>query len=437
VNCQITVREYARLTTRRIPSTTLDEAQISPSAFQWVCRCSENLSASGAALVKFESPQSLRLDNYVGVIETPCGTRIEILPKQFDAGDDKDRARRLLIRMLERARDLPTREVGHAELHAFNAPLGEWLMSRFLGALDHLVKSGLRFIYHRIEEEQRFLRGRLEMGKQMRRPPGRQHMFSLQHDVFDPDRPENRLIRSALDRVCHATQDPTNWRIARELDAYLSPIPPSQNVQQDFQRWQHDRLMAYYGGVKPWCELILKEQLPVAVSGQWHGLSLLFPMEKLFERYVADCLRRKLTNTATVVTQAARKHLCRHRQSDWFELRPDLLIIRGSRSWVLDTKWKRLDQTLGTTKCKYWISQEDMYQMFAYGQRYLNGEGEMFLIYPKTKDFSRTLPVFDFSKDLRLWAVAFDLEKGTVVEEGLPEDLKPVIGLAPWADMVN
>ena len=271
----------------------------------------------------------------------------------------------------------------------------------------------------------------------MRRPPGRQHMFSLQHDVFDPDRPENRLIRSALDRVCHLTQDPTNWRIARELDAYLSPIPPSQNVHQDFQRWQRDRLMAYYSGVRPWCELILKEQLPMAISGHWHGLSLLFPMEKLFERYVADCLRRTLANTATVVTQAARKHLCRHRENDWFELRPDLLIIRGPQNWILDTKWKRLDQNLNTTKDKYRISQDDMYQMFAYGQRYLNGSGQMLLIYPKTKDFARTLPVFDFSKDLRLWAVAFDLEKGAVVEDGLPEDLKPVIGVAPWTDMEN
>jgi hypothetical protein len=47
------------------------------------------------------------------------------------------------------------------------------------------------------------------------------------------------------------------------------------------------------------------------------------------------------------------------------------------------------------------------------------------------------LPAFDFSKELKVWAVAFDLEKGAVVEDGLPEDLKPVIGLAPWADMMN
>jgi 5-methylcytosine-specific restriction enzyme subunit McrC len=429
VNQEITVREYARLTTTNITST-LDEAQVSPSAFQWVCQCGEKLSATGAGLVKFESPQCLRLEHYVGVIETPCGTRIEILPKYFDVGDDINRARHLLIRMLDRSLDLPNREVGPAVLHSFKAPLGEWLMGRFLGALDRLVKSGLRFRYHRIEEEQLFLRGRLDIARQLRRPPGRWHIFNLQHDVFDPDRPENRLIRSALDRVCHVTQDSTNWRTARELDAYLSPIPSSQNIRGDFQHWQHDRLMAYYDGVRPWCELILKEQLPIAVSGQWHGLSLLFPMEKLFERYVTDCLRRTLANKVTIVAQAARKHLCRHGEGDWFELRPDLLIMRGSQDWILDTKWKRLDQRLNTTKDKYRISQDDMYQMFAYGHRYLNGKGQMLLIYPKTKDFSRALPPFEFSEGLKLWAVAFDLETGAVVEDGLPEDLKSVVGLA-------
>jgi 5-methylcytosine-specific restriction enzyme subunit McrC len=190
--------------------------------------------------------------------------------------------------------------------------------------------------------------------------------------------------------------------------------------------------MAYYSEVKPWCELILKQQVPITVAGDWQGFSLLFPMEKLFERYVAVCLRRTLANTAKVITQAARKHLCQHEESDWFELRPDILIGRGSESWILDTKWKRLDQTLDTTKDKYRISQSDMYQMFAYGHRYLHGIGNMLLIYPKTRDFSRVLPVFDFSNDLHLWAVPFDLETGRVVADGLPDGLKPVTGSAAW-----
>jgi len=344
VDSGVTVREYAHLTTESVQQN-LDQALITPSAFRWLCRYSENLTNSGSeALVRVENSHWLQLDNYVGVIETPCGTHIEILPKHFDGGDDKQRARNVLIRMLERALDLPVKEVGPAELHTFKAPLREWLMSRFLLALDRLVKSGLRFVYHRIEEEQRFLRGRLDVPRQIRRPPGRQHLFDLRHDIFDPNRAENRLLRLALDRVCHLTNDPSNWRIARELDSYLSPIPPSLNVGSDFRQWQHDRLMAYYDPVKPWCELILREQLPMTVAGEWQGLSLLFPMEKLFERYVADCLKQKMARSATVVTQAASKHLCKHNDCQWFELHPDILVSRGQQKWVLDTKWKRLNQ---------------------------------------------------------------------------------------------
>lgn len=283
----------------------------------------------------------------------------------------------------------------------------------------------------------RFLRGRLDLVKQMQRPPGKHHLFDLQHDLFDPDRPENRLLRLALDRVCRVTQSPGHWRIARELDSYLSPIPPSQNIRQDFRCWQNDRLMASYKGVKPLCELILNEQIPMTVVGQWHGISFLFPMERVFERYVADSLKRGLGSTAKVITQAATEHLCRHQENNWFELHPDLLIIRGVGKWILHTKWKRLDQSLSGAQDKFGIGQDDMYQMFAYGHRYLNGRGQMLLIYPKTKTFSTTLGPFEFSRDLKLWAVPFDLEAGRVVEVGMPDDLKPVVGLVPWADSVN
>jgi 5-methylcytosine-specific restriction enzyme subunit McrC len=150
-------------------------------------------------------------------------------------------------------------------------------------------------------------------------------------------------------------------------------------------------------------------------------------MEKIFERYVADCLTRGLANNVSMIRQAASEHLCLHEKSKWFELHPDPLMIHGARRWILDTKWKRLDQSLRGAKDKHGMDQDDMYQMFAYGHRYLNGRGEMLLIYPKTQAFSMTLGPFEFSKDLKLWAVPFDLAAGRIVEECIPDDLKAVI----------
>ena len=77
---------------------------------------------------------------------------------------------------------------------------------------------------------------------------------------------------------------------------------------------------------------------------------------------------------------------------------------------VLDTKWKLID---GSGKDKYGISQADMYQMFAYGHKYLAGKGNIVLIYPQHDDFNEAVEhSFDFNEALKLWLVPFVIEEG-------------------------
>lgn len=132
----ITVREYACLTTQPV-TASIDLAQISVTAFDWLL--SESFSKSGAALVQLEGRFSLKLDNFVGIVETPCGTLLEILPKHFEEGDCKKQSRALLRKMISKAMNLPVRKVGISSLELFDAPLSEWVMNEFLQALEHLV----------------------------------------------------------------------------------------------------------------------------------------------------------------------------------------------------------------------------------------------------------------------------------------------------------
>lgn len=404
----VTIREYARLTTAEV-EPTLDVAQLSQSAFDWLCELSASFSRNGATLLQVDGRHALKWDSYVGVVETPCGTRLEILPKHHEQDDCLLKSRQLLRKLIQQALQLKPREASVASLELFDAPLSEWVMGQFLTELDLLVKRGVRFDYQRIEEEQRFLRGQLNVVAQMRQPPGRQHHFQIRHDVFLPDRAENRLLKLALELVAKSTQDAANWRLANELRAMLAEVPASRQVNQDLRAWSRDRLMAHYQAIKPWCELILNQQMPIAVSGEWRGMSLLFPMEKLFEQYVEGWLRRRLVPGAHLTSQASRHSLCQHDGSAMFRLEPDLLLQQGKQTWVLDTKWKRLDSA--DRQNKYGLSQPDFYQLFAYGQTYLPGRGEMALIYPRTAQFSEPLPPFDFSSELRLWVLPFDLDK--------------------------
>lgn len=420
----IVVREYARITTDQVESS-LHLAQVTQSAFDWLCNMHAGFNASGASLLYLESRRLLKLDSYVGVIETPCGTVLEILPKITETMDDMvvGTARRLLKKMLQSALDVPARTTDQTAIETFDYPLLEWVMKEFVRALDYLVKRGLQFDYRRIEEEQRFLRGQLDMQKQLRQPPGRAQIFNIRHDLFLPDRAENRLLKSAVLRIFNATKEPTTWRLARELINILSDVPSSLNIEQDFRQWRTHRLMAHYQPIRPWCELVLGQHMPLALHGYADGISLLFPMEKLFENYVAKALRRVLTAPFSVKAQAANQYLCQHEDKNIFQLRPDFLLQRdGENIAVLDTKWKLLaaDNKMG----KYNLSQNDFYQLFAYGHKYLGGKGRMALIYPARRNFCKPLNVFQYSNDLNLWVLPFDLERDELI---LPEE---------WSDLV-
>lgn len=403
----VRVREHAWLCTEAVPPS-LDCAQISLTAFDYLCQLSGRFSRSGARLAQIEGRQRLKLDNYVGVLQTPCGTVIEIVPKHHAEGGSLHEARALLRKLLLALLEVPPREAGLAALQLFDAPLSEWVMQQFLQALDALVSRGLRMDYARTEEELPFLRGQLNLNKQLRQPPGKGHHFHVRHDIYGPDRPENRLLKLALERVRQATQSPDNWRLAQELSFRLHEIPASRQVAQDFQAWGTDRLLAHYRAVKPWCELILNQHMPLAVAGDYQGLSLLFPMEKLFERFVAGWLRRKLAPGADVRTPARSRSLCMHQQAPIFQLEPDIFITHGAERWVLDTKWKLLNAS--DRQGKYGLSQSDFYQLYAYGQKYLGGFGRMALIHARTEQFMQPLAPFHFDDRLSLHVLPFDLD---------------------------
>ena len=405
----LTLREYARLTTEEVKETSLSLASISSADFDELCELNEKRAEGQPPLLRLESRATLSLRNYVGVLELKSGTRLEILPKSCEDGDSDSthRERALLFRMLCSALGISPREGTEAHIQSFRAPLSEWVIRHFLLELHRLLKQGLRFDYQLCEEERPFLRGRLDVRRQTIQPPQRMHLFHVRHNIFSPDRPEHRLLRRALDRCLSSSHDSENLRLAAPLRSILNQIPPSFHTAQDFRQWNTGRHMAHYQPVKPWCELVLGEEMPFALAGDWRGISMLFPMERLFEKYVASCLRKLLPYDAELSEQHCGRKLCRLDGNGFFTLRPDLLIDRGPERYILDTKWKVLT---GVPSEHYGIRQADFYQLFAYGHSYCSGKGDMALVYPMHTRFPRIESPFLFPGGLRLWIIGWDLQ---------------------------
>ena len=418
----IRVREYARLTTDPEAPSGLDCGVVSEYTFEWLMDLSSAWKGAEPIAV-INGRHSLKLGSHVGFLQSPNGEAIEILPKTGLGLEDSKRGRRILQQMLLTAMGIKPRAASAADLLRLDEPLHEWIFGQFLVELQQLVSRGLRFDYKRVDEDSRFIRGQLELAKQQRQPPGKAHLFNINHDIYSPDRLENRLLATALHYARAHVKNNANWRLASELSHQLSEIPVENSPLASLKRWHDSRHLRSYEGVKPWCILVLEKLNPNFQSGQHQGISLLFPMEQLFERYVEDALRPKVgIDNYQLTAQASSRYLLRHTPAnttgavDMFQLKPDFFVKTSYGNHVLDTKWKLLNQAAFDAKDKYGMHQADLYQMFGYGHKYLSGTGHMMLIYPVHEQFTMPLPRFTYSDDLTIWAVPFCLDSRTLIK---------------------
>ncbi|MEN6541680.1 McrC family protein [Parvibaculum sp.] len=392
-------------------------------------RSAERGEAAWLRLTQRRGRRVVQVKSFVGVIRAPDGFQVEVLPKVGKAiGGGKIEARQLLIEMLCCLRDFRHVQTDSAKILAVRMPLLEVFIAEYLRAVEHVVKRGLRSDYSSKRDNLFALRGKLLMAPHLRQNLCRADRFFTEHDEFEIDRPENRLLCAALRRVLTLSASQTNQQLARELTFVFADVPVSAQPSIDFQQVRMDRGMGYYADALAWARLILDEESPLTGVGGRSAPSLLFPMEAVFEAFVAKHLANQLARPLILKTKTRSHHLVRHREQHWFRLEPDLLVrCNGSDVLVLDTKWKLLDGLKANGTDKYGLSQSDFYQLQAYGLSYLGGRGEVVLIYPKTASFDQPLPVFEFPKieGLRLWVLPFCLKSRRL---SIPEE-------APFADV--
>jgi 5-methylcytosine-specific restriction enzyme subunit McrC len=409
--------------------------EIPTAVFSWLeqesLKAQEQRSGQWVRLVQRVGVRAVQVTNYVGVIRAPNGFHIEVLPKIGKVNASQEEDRKILIEMLRCLYGFRHIHSANAQLLSTTMPLLDIFIAEFLRAVSQVIKHGLRNDYVAKQDHLFALRGKLLVSQHLRLNQHRADRFFTEHDEFSPNRPENRLLHVALRKVLSWSLSPDNQRLALQQSFVFADIPQSTQITQDFQRIRIDRGMQFYADALAWAKLILSEQSPLTGLGAHNAPSLLFPMEAVFEAYVAHHVARQLQRPYILKTQIQSQHLVRHvlkdKEQKWFRLKPDMTIRENSTDKiVLDTKWKLLDSKRANGSDKYGLSQSDFYQLFAYGQNYLNGEGDIVLIYPKTDAFEQPLPMFTFpnSPNLRLWVLPFCLQTkrlampvGTVIEE--------------------
>lgn len=221
----------------------------------------------------------------------------------------------------------------------------------------------------------------------------------MEYQDFLSNRIENRLIKTTLEFLYKKSKSNKNQQRIREFLFVFDEIKVSYNIKSDFSKVKSNRQMKDYEQILLWCRTFLLENSFSPYKGNDIAFALLFDMNLLFESYVGNFLKK---NGLNVSLQDKGKYLVE--EPNKFALKPDI-VINGDEQLIADTKWKII-------KDEKDISQQDMYQLYAYGTKYKDCR-KLYLIYPyDNNDLDlRYLYQKEESNSLVLNVLFFDLSK--------------------------
>ena len=318
--------------------------------------------------------------NYVGVITMTDGTTIEILPKVFSStAYTETSVKKLLIDMLRSLKDSPykTLQTSHVNVEKLN--IFEVFIRMFVDEVLYIEKRGLKSGYQTVQSNEDVFKGKLKVSEHIKYNfVHKEHSF-VEYDTFHIDRPENRLIKTCQLHLYRVSQSAKNRVDIKNLLNSFAEVSTSADIAGDFEKCVPDRNMKDYATALLWCRVFLLGKSFSAFSGSEIAFALLFPMETLFESYIAQQLRKHLSpNEFAVSAQDRSCYLFDDPRR--FPMKPDIVLKRkqDGAAFILDTKWK----LLAPAKANYGISQADMYQMYAYQKKYQ--AESVTLLYPAT-----------------------------------------------------
>ena len=345
----------------------------------------------------------ITVKNYVGVITMDDGTSIEILPKIYSKENFTDgKVKQLLIDMLKTLRNAPFKNLQNTNVNIEKLNIFEIFIRMFIDEVFFIVKRGLKCDYETVQSNGNVFKGKMIFAGQIKYNYAHKERCFVEYDEFNTNRAENKILKATLSYLYKNTTSSRNKTDIKTLLNAFSEVDESKDYKSDFDKIVPDRKTTDYQTALMWSKVFLMGKSFTSFAGSEVAFALLFPMETLFESYIATQLKKKLNGTGyTLSAQDKTYHLFDEPKK--FLMKPDIVIKHKEtdRILVMDTKWK----VLSDSKANYGISQADMYQMYAYQNKYHSEN--VTLLYPLTEKVEQNKNIEFYANDGTLIRVRF------------------------------
>lgn len=219
--------------------------------------------------------------SYCGFICLADGTLIEILPKS-DSGAET--ARKSLCEEFCDRCGYEFRPMSFDPHMNFL----EYFVSVFAGETMKIIKSGVLSAYASREENLSSVQGTILFSENIRRNLVHRERVFVRHEVFTPDRAENRIIKAAAAKLIKLTANPNSSRLLNESLSYLEDARMPHDITAEFGRCINTRNTKKYNTVLDICRMLFDKKEGTAFSGKYVLCAQLFKMETTEASAAAD-----------------------------------------------------------------------------------------------------------------------------------------------------
>ena len=274
--------------------------------------------------------------------------------------------------------------------------LPDILALALIAAARRAFGRGLLRGYYSEEDALFTVRGRIRFDEQIRRRYGIQLPVELGFDEFTEDILANRLVKAAVARLRHMTLRSSEARRGIGwIAATLENVSLLEFRRRNVPEVRFDRLNEHYRDVAGLARLILLHSEFESFRGDVRASGFLIDMNRLFQEFVTQALREKLTVSAATLQSEKKVHFD---MDGSVTIEPDLSWWDGETCrFVGDAKYKKVTHSS--------VPNADLYQLLAYATA-LDLPGGL-LIYAQGEAEPATYRIRNTCKQLEV--VALDL----------------------------
>lgn len=338
----------------------------------------------------------IRANNYVGFIQTEYDL-IEIYPKVFrnyPNKEKKDMLRHIFFWFNYcRKWKFP---FSHIQLDVSNIDeFPELIINLIANQFLEVVSNQPLTIYQPTEEAMQTPRGSINFKRYIANSlvSGNFQDIECDYEPFLFDNKVNRSIKYCSRLLMNQTKFAENVQMLQEVIFILDEVEDVPCTNYDLDNIVLNSFFDEYSRVLDSCKLILNQQLYSSNTYDLSQWSLLFPMEYIFEDFVAGFLEEKFSESWKVECQKSNEYLSSIPKA--FNMQHDIFLTSKNadrRKIIIDTKYK-LRPIDFKNDIKKGIVQSDLYQMTSYAFR--RGCTDVFLLYPNLTDNINEPDVFE------------------------------------------